>query len=149
MVLAAPTLLNISPSTLETKAASLKHSLDVWQLSLQDLTPSVLGCALTASLPRLLRLQYVAFLGHCAKAAVDGKVERPARRIGMSYARTWKPSSVIMMREADFQQLYPRYERWRRRKLRGLHVAPTLMSSDPAEGDPEGSQFSLSTGTRP
>lgn len=139
MVLATPTLLNIPRSTLETKTASLKHSLDVWQLSLEDLTPSVLGCALTASLPRLLRLQYIAFLGHYAVPGEDEKVGRPARRIDRSYGRTWKPSSVIMMREADFRELYPRYERWRRRKLRGLQVAPTLMSVDSEEGVTEGS----------
>jgi hypothetical protein len=60
---AAPTALNVPLETLQIKCAIFREALLAWRLTLEQVRPAVVGAALSASVMRLRRLDYIAFVG--------------------------------------------------------------------------------------
>eukprot|EP00892_Ulva_mutabilis_P000844 jgi/Ulvmu1/10760/UM068_0050.1 len=190
IVQAVPTILNLSPQTIQRRMRLATTGLHAWSLSPDDLMPSVLGRLVTSSDARIARLLYISFLHRreavlasraaaadsrsaaVARAAAAAAVARAAaamasqQRLGQPQhgsaalarrgrSRTAarvrfaaaeaeggchspvteegggrshlqraasppgkKPITILNMKESEFKEVYPRFERWHRRQNR-------------------------------
>jgi hypothetical protein len=99
LLVCAPTVSNLSVATLRAKMATLRVGLAHWDLTPSDLSTGSVALALMSSQQRLLRLS------HCA-----------ASRVGTGGSgRALKPSTLLNMSAARFEERYPSFQRWLRR----------------------------------